>query len=331
MNLDKRVHARLRFCCFLLSIVPLICSRGWAEEQTYPTKPIRLIVPFAPGGGNDIIARIVGQKLGESWGQQVVIDNRPGAGGNIAAEIAAHAIPDGYTLFQFNIANAIAPSIFRRLAYDPIKDFASITLMASAPFVLAVNPATPARSIGELIGLARTRPGTLTYASGGNGSSSHLAGELFRLLARIDIVHVPYKGGGPALIDLMAGQVTMYFASVPAAMPHLKAGRIHALAVTGARRSKILPDLPTAAEAGVSGYEASAWYGLVAPAGIPPAILRKLHAEIVRLLNHPDVGGRLESQGADVIASTPSDFARHIKSEVARWAQVVKLSGARVQ
>ena len=323
-------HPPPRHFLFGIALVTLLPGAGWAADEAYPSRPIRLLVPFAPGGGNDIIARVVGQKLSESWAQQVVIDNRPGAGGNVAGEMAARAVPDGYTLFQYNIANAIAVSLYRRLGYDPARDFAPITLIGSAPFIVVAHSGLPARSLAEFVALAKAQPGKLAYASGGNGSSTHLAAELFRTATGISIVHVPYKGGGPALVDVIAGQVAIYFASVPAALPHVKAGRVRALALTGLRRSKALPDLPTAQEAGVVGYESSAWYGLVVPAKTPAGIVAKLNTEIVRLLGLPDVRDRLESQGTDLVANSPQEFGRHIQSEIAKWAQVVKVSGARV-
>jgi tripartite-type tricarboxylate transporter receptor subunit TctC len=325
-----RGDAVRRSVLFGIALVALLPAGGWAADEAYPSRPLRLIVPFAPGGGNDIIARVVGQKLSESWAQQVVIDNRPGAGGNVAGEIAARAVPDGYTLFQYNIANAIAVSLYRRLGYDPARDFAPVTLIGSAPFIVVAHTGLPARSLAEFIALAKAQPGKLAYASGGNGSSTHLAAELFRTATGIHMVHVPYKGGGPALVDVIAGQVAIYFASVPAALPHVKAGRVRALALTGVRRSKALPDLPTAQEAGVAGYESSAWYGLVVPAKTPAAIVARLNTEIVRLLGLPDVRDRLESQGTDLVANSPQEFGRHIKSEITKWATVVKASGARV-
>ncbi|OGA05443.1 MAG: hypothetical protein A2W68_03045 [Betaproteobacteria bacterium RIFCSPLOWO2_02_64_14] len=327
---ERKGSEKLCILSFALCVFALASVNVWAADDAYPSRPIRLIVPFAPGGGNDIIARVVGQKLSESWNQQVVVDNRPGAGGNVAGAIAARAAPDGYTLFQYNIANAIAVGLYRRLGYDPARDFAPITLIGSAPFIVVAHTGLPARSLGEFIALAKSQPGRLAYASGGNGSSTHLAAELFRTATGINIVHVPYKGGGPALVDVIAGQVAIYFASVPAALPHVKAGRVRALALTGSRRSKALPDLPTAQEAGVAGYESSAWYGLVVPAKTPAAIVARLNTEIVRLLGLPDVRERLESQGADLVANSPQEFGRHIQSEIAKWARVVKASGARV-
>jgi tripartite-type tricarboxylate transporter receptor subunit TctC len=308
-----------------------LASGAWAAAPAFPVKPVRIIVPFAPGGGNDIIARVVGSKLAESWSQQVVIDNRPGAGGNIAGEIAARAAPDGYTLFQYNIANAIAASLYRKLGYDPAADFAPITLIGSAPFVIVAHAGLPARSLSEFIAMAKVQPGKLAYASGGNGSSTHLAAELFRIATGTDLVHVPYKGGGPALVDVIAGQVAVYFASVPAALPHVRAGRVRPLALTGPRRSKTLPDLPTVMEAGVANYESSAWYGLVVPVKTPAPVVAKLNTDVVRLLNLPEVRERLESQGTDLAASSPREFGRHIRSEIARWGEVVKAAKVRVE
>lgn len=315
----------------MVAVVAAMAMSGVVYGQSFPTKPIRFIVSAPAGGGNDFLARIVGQKLSELLGVQVVVDNRSGAGGNIAAEAAAHANPDGCTLFLFNSQTAIAPSIYRQLPFDPIKDFSPITWMVSSPFLLVVNQDTAARTIGELIALAKARPGALTYASGGIGSSTHLVGELFGLRAGINIVHVPYKGAAPAFVDLIGGQVTMYFASVPAANPYLKTGRIRALAMTGARRVKLLPDLPTMAEAGVRDYEAFVSYGIVTAARTPPDAIRKLNTAFVNILSQPVVRERLEGEGTDVIASTPSDYARQIKHEVAMWAQLVKTSGARAE
>jgi len=316
-----------------LTIAIVLLVSFWAAPvvaQNYPSKPIRFIVPFAPGGGNDIIARTVAQKLSEAWVQQVVVDNRSGAGGNIGAEIAARSAPDGYTLFLLNSANLIAPSLYRALAYDPIRDFAPVTMMGSSPFLIVVQAEAPARSLGDLIALAKARPATLTYGSGGNGSSTHLAAELFALEAGIKLVHVPYKGAGPALIGLLGGQVNLYFSSLPPAMPYLKAGRIRALAITGPKRSNLFPDMPTAREAGLAKYESSVSYGVVTPAGTPAEIVRKLHAEIAKILNQAEIRTRLEGQGTDVIASSPAQYASDIKSEVAKWAQIVKVSGAKV-
>jgi tripartite-type tricarboxylate transporter receptor subunit TctC len=316
--------------CIALS-TGLLLAPNAVYAQTYPAKPIRFIVPFAPGGGNDVVARLIGGKLAEAWGHQVVTDNRPGAGGNIAAELVARSNPDGYTLFLFNSANAIAPSLYKNLAYDPVRDFEPVILISTSPFALVVHPSTPAQSVKELIALARAKPKSLTYASGGNGSSTHLAGEQFREMAGIDIVHVPYKGAGPAFVDLVAGQVTMYFASIPPALPQLKAGRVRALAVSSERRTSLLPDLPTIAEAGLPGYQSGASYGLVVPARTPAAVVKRLNAEVARILTDPDVRARLSSQGMEIASGTPQAFGSFMKAEIAMWARVIKTSGARVE
>ena len=314
----------------LLLAIATIASPASAHAQAYPIKPIRFIVPFAPGGGNDIVARLIGGKLAEAWGQQVVIDNRGGAGGNIAAEIVARSAADGYTIFLFNSANAIAPSLYKNVAFDPVRDYEPVILIATAPFALVVHPAVPAQSVKELIALAKAKPRALTFASGGNGSSTHLAAEQFRHMAGIEMVHVPYKGGGPALVDLIAGQVTLYFASLPPAVPHVKAGRVRALAISSDKRSPLWPELQTIAEAALPGYESGTSYGLVTPARTPAAIVRKLNTEVSRLLSDADVRARLASLGMDISSGTPQDFARYMKTEIAKWAQVIKASGARV-
>jgi len=300
------------------------------QAQTYPSKPIRFLVPFAPGGGNDVVARLIGGKLSEAWNQQVVVDNRGGAGGNIAAEIVARSVPDGYTIFLFNSANAIAPSLYKSVPFDPLKDFEPVILISTSPFALVVHPATPAQSVQDLIALAKAKPKGYVYASGGNGSSTHLAAEQFKQMAGIELVHVPYKGAGPAFVDLLAGQVTLYFSSIPPALPHVKGGRVRALAISSERRSRLWPDLPTISEAGLPGYESGASYGLVTPARTPVAVVRKLNADVSRILNEPDVRSRLASQGMDIAAGTPQDFARFMKAEIVKWAQVIKASGARV-
>lgn len=299
------------------------------QAQAYPTKPIRFLVPFAPGGGNDVVARLIGGKLSEAWNQQVVVDNRGGAGGNIAAEIVAHSAPDGYTIFLFNSANAIAPSLYKSVPFDPLKDFEPVILISTSPFVLVVHPSMPAHSVKELIALAKAKPKGYVYASGGNGSSTHLAAEQFKQMAGIDMVHVPYKGAGPAFVDLLAGQVTLYFSSIPPALPYVKSGRVRALAISSERRSQLWPDLPTISETGLPGYESGASYGLVTPARTPAVVVRKLNAEVSRILSEPDVRSRLASQGMDIAAGTPQDFARFMKVEIAKWAHVIKASGAR--
>ena len=301
-----------------------------AAAQAYPDKPIRFIVPFAPGGGNDIIARLVGGKLAEMWSQQIVVDNRGGAGGNIAGEITARSNPDGYTIFLFNSANAIAPSLYKDLPYDPVRDFEPVILMCIAPFAVVVHPSMPAPTVKEFIALAKAKPKGFTYASGGNGSATHLSAVLFAQMAGIDMVHVPYKGAGPALIDLVAGQVSLYFSSIPPALPHVKAGRVRVLGVTSKGRFPLLPESPTLSEAGVTGYQSETNYGIAVPAKTPAAIVKKLNEGFSSALRDPTVRSRLEGLGAEVAGGSAQDFARSMKAEIALWAKVVKLSGARV-
>jgi tripartite-type tricarboxylate transporter receptor subunit TctC len=328
----KHSYAQLVRVGLFLGILAVAdtCGAAAATER-YPSKPIRFIVPFSPGGGNDLIARLIGTRLGDRWGQQVIVDNRPGAGGNIAAEIVARSTPDGYTVFLFNSATAIAPSLYGNLAFDVERDFEPIILIATSPFALVVHPAVAAQSVKDLIALAKAKPKSLTYASGGNGSSTHLAAEQFRQMVGIDLIHVPYKGAAPALVDLLAAQVSMYFSSIPPVLPHLKAGRVRALGVSSLTRSPLLPNLPTIAESGVPGYESGASYGIVAPARTPQAIVRKMNEEVGAALQDPELRSRLQNQGFDVIGGSPADFARYRKAEVARWAAVIKKSGARVE
>lgn len=300
--------------------------------QTYPTKTIRMIVAYPPGGGTDIVGRLIAQKLTDSLGQTVVVDNRGGATGNIGTELAAKAAPDGYTLLMGNVApNAINVSLFKQLPYDPVKDFAPVSLVAITPNLLVVHPALPVRTVKDLVALAKAKPGTLNYPSAGVGSSSHLAGELLRSLAKVDIVHVPYKGGGPALIDLLSGEMQIMFATMPAAMPHVKTGKLRPVAVTTAKRSQTLPELPTIAEAGVRGYEASTWYGLLAPAGTPQPVITRLHDEVVRALNTPDMRAKFASQGFEAAGTTPAEFGAYIKSEIAKWGKVIRDAGIRAE
>jgi len=301
-----------------------------AHAQVYPAKPIRMIVAYPPGGGTDIVGRMLAQKLSESLGQSVVVENRGGASGNIGTELAARAAPDGYTILMGNVApNAINVSLFKDLPFDPVADFAPVSLVASTPNILVVHPSTPARTVKEVIALAKAKPGTLNFASAGAGSSSHLAGELFRILARADIVHVPYRGAGPAMVDVLSGQVQLYFATMPAAMPHVKAGKLAAVAVTSARRSQALPDLPTIAESGVPGYEASTWYGVLAPARTPSAVVARLHGDIVKILADAALHARLADQGFDPVGSSPEEFGAYIKTEILKWGKVIRDAGIR--
>jgi tripartite-type tricarboxylate transporter receptor subunit TctC len=297
--------------------------------QSYPTKPIRFLVPFAPGGSTDIVARIIGQRLSEVWGYPVIVDNRAGAAGNIAAETTARAAPDGHTIFQINVASVIAVSLYRNLGYDPVRDFAPITQIASVALFQVVHPALKARTVQELVALAKSQPGKLNYASSGSGGPTHLAMELFKTMTGTEIVHVPYNGGGPALNALLADQVQIFMVA-GAAIPHIKAGRLRALGVSSLTRNRLLPEIPTIAEAGVPGYESSPWYGIVAPARTPRAIVVKLNDEITRMFRQPDVMERLNAQGMDLVGSTPEQFSAFMKNEVVKWARIVKVSGARV-
>ncbi|MBI3068301.1 MAG: tripartite tricarboxylate transporter substrate binding protein [Betaproteobacteria bacterium] len=305
---------------------------GEARAQAYPAKPVRFIVPFAPGGSSDILARAISQKLAEGLGQPVVIDNRGGAGGNIGAEVAAKAAPDGYTVF-FSTSGVVNvnPSLYRKLAFDPARDFAPVSIVASLPNMLVVHPSVPARSVKELISLARSRPGALNYASGGSGTSNHLAGELFKTLARVDVTHVPYKGGGPAVVAVLSGEVALLFATMPSALPHVKANRLRALAVTTTKRSHAAPQLPTVAESGLPGFEVAIWVGALVPAGTPKEIIGRLHAEIVRTLKVAEVRGRLLGEGYEPVGNTPEQMAANIKTETAKWAKVVKSAGIRAE
>jgi tripartite-type tricarboxylate transporter receptor subunit TctC len=301
-----------------------------ADAQTYPSKPIRFIVPFPPGGGNDTIARLVGRKLSASMGQQIIVDNRPGAGGTIGAEAAARSAPDGYTMFLAGVAShGINPNLRRNLPYDPLKDFDAVSLIASAPLLVVVHPSLPVKSVKALIAFAKSHPGELNYASNGPGSSSHLAVELFDLMAGVKMTHIPYKGLSLALTDLLSGQVQVMFSSAVAAMPQVKAGRLRALAMTGSKRSPAIPDIPTVAEAGVPGYETGSWYGVVVPAGTPKAAIDRLSKEIQAAVKSPDFQAKLNEEAVIPIGSTPAAFDKHIRAELARWAKVIKAAKIR--
>lgn len=322
---------RRRFTAALLAAALAATAPGLAAAQAFPSKPIRFVVPFSPGGAADVLARVVGQHVGETLGQPVVVENRTGAGGGIGAEHVARSPADGYTLFVGSTGPlAINKSLYSKLGYDPAKDFAPVSLAVLVQNVLVVGPNVTVNSVQDIINRARSKPAGMTYASSGNGTSLHLAGELFKTMAKVDIVHVPYKGGAPAITDLMGGQVDMMFAVLPDAMPHIRAGKIRAIAVAGTQRSKSLPDVPTVGEAGVPGFEASAWYGFVAPAKTPPEVVQKLNAAINAALAKPEVQERLAPLGFDVVASTPQQFAAKIESEIAKWGAVVQASGARV-
>ncbi len=318
---------------FVAVALTLVAIGAWAQAPapTYPTKPIRLVVPFPPGGATDILARAVGQRLTEVWGQSVVIDNRPGAGGNIGTELVAKSAPDGYTLEMGTVGtHAINASLYSKLPYDHVKDFVPVILVAGVPNVLVVNPSLPVSSVAELIAYAKANPGKLNFASSGNGTSIHLSGELFKTMAGVQITHVPYKGSAPALQDLLGGQVQLMFDNLPPSLPNIKAGKLKALAVTSATRAPALPDVPTMAEAGLPGFEASSWFGILAPAGTPPAIVAKLNAEIAKWLASPEAQEKLLALGANPAGGTPEDYAKHIAAETSKWAKVVKESGAKV-
>lgn len=322
----------MRKTLMLWAALCAICSAGTVIAQTspqYPVKTIRIIVPSAPGSGPDIMARTIGQKLSEAWGQSVVVDARPGAGGIIGSEAAAKSAPDGYTLIMGNAgSHSVNPSLYRKLPYDPLKDFSPIALVSSAPNILIVHPSLPVKSVKDLIALARARPEELTFGSGGNGSTAHLSGELFRTLAGIRIVHVPFKGAPAAVLGVITGEISMAILNLPPALPHIKSGRLKALGVSTPRRSAAVPDLPTIAESGLPGYSATAWYGVLAPAGTPHGIIMKINAEIVKGLRTDEMRKRIASDGGEVIGSTPEEFTAVMKADIAKWAKVVRASGA---
>jgi tripartite-type tricarboxylate transporter receptor subunit TctC len=300
-----------------------------ARAQAYPAKPIRLVVPYPPGGPTDVLARIVAAKLPDMLGQQVVLDNKPGASGMIGAEQVAKSAPDGYTLLSNASIHVINPSLYPKANFDAINDFVPVTQLASVPLILVVNNDLPIRSVKDLIAYAKANPGKLNFGSSGNAAAPHLAGESFKIMAGAPMQHVPYKGSAPALTDLIGGQVQLMFDSMPSAMPHVKAGKIRPLAVTTAQRVAAVPDLPTIAEAGVPGYDISTWYGVWAPKGTPREIVERLHAEIVKVLKLPDTRERYAGLGAEPVGSTPEEFAAYCRSELAKWAKVVKESGAK--
>ena len=308
----------------------MIACGAQAAEPAYPARPIRVIVPFAAGGSTDILIRTVGQKLSEQLGQQLIIDNRGGAGGTIGAELAAKSPPDGYTIMATTSGVVVVnPSLYRKLSYDPVKDFAPIAIIASLPNMLVVHPSLPVKSVKELIALAKAKPGQLTYASGGNGTSNHLAGELLKYLAGVNVTHVPYKGGGPAVLATLTGEVTMLFATMPSAMAHVKDRRLKGLAVTSHKRSSAAPELPTMIEAGVKDFDVSIWIGAMAPRGTSDAFIARLHKEIARALQAPEVANRLRSDGYEPVGSSPEQMAASMKTEFATWARVIKAAGIR--
>lgn len=317
--------------CLVASLVAVLLAAptGLAHSQSdaYPIKPVRLVVGQAPGGATDIVGRLVAQKMTDVLGQNVLIDNRTGAAGSIAASIVAKSPPDGYTLLLVSSSYSINPSLFPKLPFDPQKDLLPVTLLAEAPFLLVVHPALPARNVRDLVALAKTKWGELTFASGGTGSSGHLAGELFQSLAGVKLVHVPYKGAGPALVDVMAGQVHFMFASVLSSLSHVRSNKLRALAVTGAKRSSALPEMPTVSEAGVRGYSTASWYGLLAPAGTRPGVVTRLAEAAKKAVSSPDVRNRMLADGAEPEGSSPEAFQRQLASEIEKWRKVVKSAG----
>ncbi len=315
-----------------LAAVALFPAYGYCQGVAgtgYPVKPVRVIVGTAAGGGVDTISRITGQKLSEKWSQQVIVENRPGAGGAVGSEVVAKAPADGYTLLTISISYAVIPSSHRNLAYDPLRDLVPVTVLVNAPNILVVHPSLPAASVKELIALARTRPGQIYYSSSGNGSPAHLATELLKLMSGINLVHVPYKGTAPGMTDLISGRVSLTFASVLSGMPHVKAGRLRVLAVAGSRRSTAIPEVPTIAQAGVPGYEVDVWYALLAPAATPRPIVVNLQQEFARVLHAPELADRLAGLGLEPVGNPPDQAAAYIQAEIAKWAKVVKAADIR--
>lgn len=324
-----RTSARAALTAGILLCCP---ADAWAQDKSaaaYPSRPIRIIVPFTPGAGTDIVGRAIAQALTEAWHQSLVVDNRPGAGGTIAGDLVAKANPDGYTLMLGNVSTlAIARSLYPKLPYDPLRDFAPITLITTSENVVVVHPSVRVSSVKELIARAKTNPGKLNYGSSGSGTTSHLGGAMFASMAGVEMTHVPYKGSGPMLTDLLAGQLQLAFSSVPTALPHIKTGRLRALAVTRLKRSATLPDLPTVHET-LRGFDISLWQGIVAPSGTPRALVAKLNQQIVKSLNMPDLRSKLSAQGLEPVGNSPEQFAAYVKAEADKWARIVKASGAR--
>jgi len=314
---------------FLMLFLALLT--GVAEGQTYPSRPIRLIVPFPPGGSNDIVARMVATQLGERLGQQVVIDNRGGAGGVLGTDLAAKSPPDGYTLLLISVAYAFGPALYRNLPYDPERAFAPVGILGSGAAALTVHPSLPVNTVRELIALAKAKPGALNYASAGVGSLQHLACALFMIQAGIDVVHVPYKGGGPAMADVIGGQAQIVMPSLIQVVPHIKSGRLKVLGTSGTRRSAVLPDVPTIAESGVPGYEAHNWWGLLAPAGTPAPVIEKLHRDLTSVLSSRETEKRFETEGAEVVRMTPAEFGGFISAELVKWSRVAREVGIKAE
>jgi len=331
MNADKDLNSHFVSLAFLAALAVPLCISTSALAQPYPVKPVRMVLPYPPGGGSDTIARPLAQKMSEGLGQQVIVENRGGANGNIGMELAARAAPDGYTIvFALTAQLAVNPNLYSKVPYDPVRDYSPITLLGAGGYILVVHPSLPAKSVKELIALAKARPGQIAYSSSGNGSGGHLAAELLNSMAGIKMLHVPYKGGGPALMDLIAGQVQVLFSTQLASWPHIQSGRIRALAVSTAKRPASLPDLPTIAEAALPGYDSGVWYGVLAPAGTPREIVMRLNAEIARVLKQPDYRNLLVNNTIDPIGGPPEQLGQYIRSELVKWAKVVKEAGVSV-
>jgi tripartite-type tricarboxylate transporter receptor subunit TctC len=313
-----------------IAILAVLAAGLASAQQAYPARQVRIVVPFPPGGTSDILARTIGARLSEPLGQPVVVENRPGAGGNIAADYVAKSPPDGYTLIMGTSSLAISQSLYKKLTYELVKDFAPITQAVNYANLLVVHPSAGVSNVNELLALARAKPGSLSYGTAGNGTPPHMTGELFKAYTSVNILHIPYKGGAPAIADLVAGQIPMMFDNVPPLLPHVRSGRIKALAVTSLGRVPVLPDVPSLHELGLKDFDAVGWNGLLAPAGTPREIVGRLHAEVVKVLKIPEVRDGLTSQGADIVGNTPEQFAAWIRAEVKRWAEVVRVSGAKV-
>ena len=313
----------------VLACVSLVFTLA-VHAQGYPNRAVRIVVPFPPGGTSDILARTIGARLSDSFGQPVVVENRPGAGGNIAAEHVAKSTPDGYTLIMGTSSLAISQSLYRKLNYDLVRDFAPITQAVNYANLLVVHPSTGFSSVGDLLAAAKARPGALSYGTAGNGTPPHMTGELFKSYTKVDLQHIPYKGGAPAIADLLAGQIPLMFDNVPPLLPHVRSGRIRALAVTSLGRVPVLPDVPSLHELGLKDFDAVGWNGLLAPAGTPREIVSRVHADVARILSLPAVREQLGAQGADIVGNTPEEFGAWIRVEVKKWAEVIRVSGAKV-
>ena len=325
--------APLRLCAFAAGVmleICLACGASPASAQSYPEKPVRMIVAYAAGGNADLLARVVGQKLGESLQQQIIIDNRAGANGVIGTDLVAKAAPDGYTLAFIASGHAINPGMYAKLPFDPLRDFAPVCQTSSTPILIAVTAALPAKNIKDLVALAKARPGDMSYASQGNGSPGHLAGALFNSLNGISIVHIPYKSTAQAITDLTSGQVQLMYPSATTIIPHVRAGRLRAIAIATRQRSALAPEIPTASESGLAGFEAGIWNGILAPAHTPPAIVERLHAAVAKIIQSPDTRERILGMGADPAISTPAEFGTLIAAEIKKWSKVIKESGAKL-